>query len=159
MAMRNKLAEKETMQTSDGPVVQFRFANGGRLTCDPRSLPASIIEPLIIFAIREKVGNSYAGAESIGEAEEAARDMWDALCRGEYGVKSRGGLLASALAAVTGQSLDDCIDVIAKLDDKQKAKLKRDPRIAKAILKLQEARIGEATSDLDFDAMFDKSGE
>lgn len=139
---------KVATKSIDGMVLTVTFSNGKTLICNGQLLDESIWARLAIHGLSQKVGDSYASAESIDEACAAAADTWDGLLKGEWATRSGGGILAEALAKVTGKDLAECIAAIKKLDDKSKRKLAKDARILSAIAEIQKNRAGESAGDL-----------
>ena len=101
-----------------------------------------------MHGLSQKVGDSYASAESVTEAAESARAQWDGLLGGEWATRSGGGILAEALSRATGKELAECVDAVRRLDDKQKRKLSGDARILTAIAEIRKERAGGSTIDL-----------
>lgn len=139
---------KVATKAIDGMTLTVTFTNGQSLICDGKALDESIWARLAMHGLSQKVGDSYASAESVDEAFAAAQATWDGLLSGDWATRSGGGILAEALAKVTGKDLVECIAAIRKLDDKSKRKLAKDARILSAIAEIQKARAGESAGDL-----------
>lgn len=154
--MAIKMAKKEKL--SNG--VAFTFANGSSLTCVMDELPEDMIRQLAVHGIAQKVGDSYASAETVAIAEENARLTWANLQRGEFNTRAQagGGLTVEALARIKGMGLEDAQEVWAQMDEEQRETLKKNQRVKamveiirgeRAAKKLDEA--GDENLGLDFE--------
>lgn len=74
------IAKKTTVEQNDKPVgVQFDFANGQKLVVLLKDLTPDILTAAAAHGISQKVGDSYAGAESVEEAYKSAAAVAGAL--------------------------------------------------------------------------------
>ena len=137
--------------SADG--VQFVFVNGTKLDCNVGDLPQEMIERLAVHGIAQKVGDSYASAESVEEALGNAKSVWENLKAGQWATKAaRGGKYVEALHRVTGKPYEDCLEAWQGMTDKQKADLRKHPGIKKAIADIEvenAARLAEQTEGED----------
>lgn len=96
-----------------------------------RELPP-VVSRLLVHAISQKVGDSYAGAgeaeSPLAYAKDAIAETIKQLIAGDWRVTQPGGirvsLLARALARATGRTVEECqgvLDVKSELDDDGKA--------------------------------------
>jgi hypothetical protein len=144
-----------------------------------RALPG-IVQRLIVHAISQKVGDSYAGAgdaeSPLAFAKQAIAETIKQLIDGDWRVTQPGGirvsLLARALARATGQTVEaaqGAIDVHSQLDDEGKPSeagkaflknLRAQPAIkaATAAIKLEDAAAAEAKLKAQAAAGGDSSG-
>lgn len=139
---------KVATKSIDGLVLTIRFENGAELRCDSNQLSEETKTRLMMHGLSQKVGDSYASSESLGEAVANAEGQWENLRNGEWAARSGGGILAEALARVTGKDLAECIAAVRKLDDKNKKALMKDARILTAIAQIHAERAKDAGSDL-----------
>lgn len=124
---------------ADAPAgVQFVAADGavlGAITLEQLGIEAGLLPPiverLVVHAISQKVGDSYAGA---ADAENPTQYIKDAiaetieqLLKGEWRVTTPGGirvsLLARALARATGKTVEEAqavVDHFSELNDEGK---------------------------------------
>lgn len=117
-----KIASKKMLDDS----VRFEFINGEMLDCALVDIPQEIVHKLALHGLSQKVGDSYAGAESVETAKANATAVWNNLTSGLWAAKvSRGSKLAEALHRITGQPLDVCIAKVAQLSDDQKKQLNK----------------------------------
>lgn len=134
--------------------VRFAFVDGEALTCDLDSLPDHIVKRLALHGLSQKVGDSYASAESVHEAQVAARGVWDNLRGGVWAVKaSRGGKMVEALARATGKPVDECLAAYQAMDKNAVAALRKHPDIKRALAEIDLERAkAQASAPTDADA-------
>ncbi len=142
--------------------VRFEFADGECIQCNLDDLKsADIISELALHGISQKVGDAYAGAESITEARGLAQAVWNNLVNGLFNVKTaRGGKIVEALHRVTGQPLNICLEKWQGMDDAAKKGLKAHAAIKGAIAEIdaeKAQRLAEAAGDsgTDLGGLFD----
>lgn len=143
--------------------VQFDFIGGDTIGIDISQLNDETIKSAILHGLSQKIGDSYAGAESIVEATAAAEAVIRNLVAGQWNAKaSRGGNIIEALHRVTKQPVEECQDVWAKMDDAKKAELRKHVGIKAALAeiameqaaaKLEAA--GHADEGADLGGLFD----
>lgn len=122
--------------------VRFEFADGEFLQCTlDKIVSADVMGRLALHGISQKVGDSYAGAESVKEARLLAEGVWRNLVSGLWVVKAtRGGKIVEALHRVTGQPIDVCLDKFAGMDEAAKKNLRKHPAIKKALAEIEAER-------------------
>ena len=126
--------------------VQFDFVNGETIKATIDSLPDAIVKRLAVHGLSQKVGDSYASAETIEEAISSAKAVLNNLTQNVWATKSvRGGKIVEALVAFSKKPYDECLAVYSQMTDKQKADLRKHPSI-KAELAQIEARRAEAAA-------------
>ena len=131
-----KVAKKSTGETS----VTFGFVNGKKLVCDISELSDDIIKRLAVHGLSQKVGDSYAGAESVDQAVANATETWNNLVSDLWAVgRQTGGKLAQALATIAGVTLEEAIKTLAEMDDEKKKELRKHPKIKAEIAKMDLA--------------------
>lgn len=143
MARFEKASKSYNEETGD---VRFEFANGNSLTINVSEVIDSIKNQVIAHGLLQKIGDSYAGAESVEEAYESAAETLEMVKKGEWraartGVGLGSGDLAKALAVVTSKTEDECRAVIAGLDADQKKGLRKHPAIGAELAKMQAAKL------------------
>jgi hypothetical protein len=136
-----------------GDVLVVSFSDGAVLECDSAKLSESIRHRLMLHGLSQKVGDSYASADSIAEARANAETIWTGLERAEWGTRIAGGSLAEALARATGKPVLDCIRVLGGMDDKQKRDLRKHPGVLKALAEI-EAERAEGSNAESLDKLF-----
>lgn len=126
--------------------VTFAFVNGETVTANIEDLPEDMVKRLAIHGLSQKVGDSYASAETIEEAISSANAVLNNLASNVWATKSvRGGKIVEALVAFSGKPYEECLTVYAKMDDKAKAVLRKHPSIKMELAKI-EAKRAEATA-------------
>lgn len=162
MARFEKATKSYNEETGD---VRFEFANGNTLTINVNAVPEAIRNHALAHGLLQKIGDSYAGAESVEEAFEAANDTLDTIKGGEWkaaraGVGAGGGDLIKALAAATGRTEDECKVVIANADADLRKQIRKQPQVAAELAKIQAAKllakaakVSDDTSGVDLAAL------
>lgn len=163
---RPKIATREydfenAQVSSTGATVSFNFADEAKteLTFDPAELPEEMRARALLFGVGTRIRNAYASVKGdVAKAIETAREEWEQLKRGNW-VERAGGddsvapstkLLAECLAEVVGKPVEACMVAVQKLDKKQRAALRRDPRIDE---KYQAKKPKKAPKQVDLTAL------
>lgn len=135
----------------NGDVVNFDFVDGETIACELHALPDDIITRLALHGLSQKVGDSYAGAESVGEARAMAQGVYDNLVAGTWAVRaSRGGKIIEAITRALGLSFDDALTKWNEKSDDEKKAIKNHPSIKVALAEIESeraAKLAEAASD------------
>lgn len=162
MARFEKASKSYNEETGE---VRFEFANGNALAIKLTDVPEAIRNHALAHGLLQKIGDSYAGAETVEEAFEAASETLDTIKNGDWkaaraGVGAGGGDLIKALMAVTGFGEEQCKKVVADADADLRKAIRKQPQIAAELAKMQAARLlakaaksaGE-TGDVDLGAL------
>lgn len=121
-----KVATKEIV----GGKVKFNWADGEVSEFDVDSLPKEIVGRLALHGLSQKVGDSYASADTVAEAKEAAKDVWESLTNGKWSsARGTGGKIVEALARIMNQPIEVVQANYDNLDAEQKAVLAKDARV------------------------------
>lgn len=121
--------------------VRFEFADGQFLQCDAKEIAGDIMTRLVLHGISQKVGDSYAGAESIGEARLMAQAVWNNLKAGIWAAKAtRGGKIVEALHRATGQPLEACLAKWTVMEESKQKALRKHPDIKRALAEIEAER-------------------
>ena len=122
--------------------VRFEFADGEFLQCALDDITASDIrDKLALHGISQKVGDSYAGAESIQEARMAAESVWRNLTNGLWAVKAaKGGKIVEALHRATGKPFETCLEKFLLMTEEAKKGLRKHPDIKRALAEIEAER-------------------
>ena len=152
--------------STEAAALQFRFANGQEVTVDLSKFPKEIVQAAAWHGVAQKIGDSYAGSETVDEAVERAQTMLENLEGGTWvatrtAAGPRPSLLVDAIVAAkteAGQEVDP-VAIAQKLKDqpdlKKNAlqnpvikshydKIKAERAAAKAKESAKEARGAEA---------------
>src|SRR5215471_7785826 len=89
--------ERGKSWTIDAVSLEFKFAGGGTYVRSPSDYP-EVLKGLAFFGISEKLGNSYAGADTAGEAEESFLSMDEQLKAGDWLAEREAGERPSMVA-------------------------------------------------------------
>lgn len=140
-------------KSHDGTVVSFTFGDGNTLAIDTNDIPEATLLELAIHGIKQKGGDSFAGAAGDYKfAQDACKRVLDALRNGEFnaGRQSTGtgtpklGELAEALAAIQGIEQADAQQMLEALDDETKKAVRSHPQVKAKIAELRAARAAAA---------------
>lgn len=127
--------------------VRFQFADGRILDCDLRDLTEDMIFQLAKHGAAQKIGDSYAGAESIEQAYCNANEVYGNLMNGLWTTRATGGKLVEALARATGKSIDECFTKLNDMSDEEIKELKKHPAIKKALADMEVERLAKITAN------------
>lgn len=154
------MAKIASKVTGDG-FVRFEFADGEFLQCPLDDIKSNdIIGRLALHGISQKVGDSYAGAESISEARLMAESVWRNLTGGLWAVKAaKGGKIVEALHRATGKPFDVCLEKYTLMTEDAKKGLRKHPDIKRALAEIEAeraAKLADAAGDggTDLNDMF-----
>lgn len=131
--------------------VVFSFADGETITASLSGFSDDILTRLALHGLSQKMGDSYAGAESVIEARTLAQSVLDNLRNGLWAVKAtRGGKIVEAIVRATGQNFETVLTKWAGMDDKEKAAIRKHPDVKKALAEIEAeraAKLAEAATD------------
>lgn len=127
--MMAKIAKKIVKDDS----IVFEFVNGTVLEYEIADLDMDITHRLALHGLSQKLGDSYAGAETVDEAVGTVKTLWDQLLSGVWATRAaRGGIWVEALARVTGESYEDCLQAWMSYDEEKQKELKKHPQMVEA---------------------------
>jgi len=138
------MAKKASKKVTDSGI-EIAFESGEALAVNLDQLDQSIVTKLAIHGLSQKLGDSYAGAEAT-EAYDLANNVAARLLAGEWtqaregGGVSRVSMLVEALAAATGKTADEALEVVKEMSEDQKKELKKHPAIAKELATIAAER-------------------
>lgn len=145
----NKVAKK---LVEDGKVV-FAFMNGVDVVCDPKELPPAIIEELIIYGIKQKVGDKYAKCEGVTDAVLQAEHVWENLKAGIFNEKGggngNGGYVVEAMARYFSIGEKEALEAWRKKDEAERKVFKTHPDIQLIILQIKTEIAAEKLQGVD----------
>lgn len=146
MATRNAVCKK-TVDDATGKI-RFAFSDGRELVADASAIPEAVSGRLMLHGLSQKVGDSYAGAESVDEAYESARETIEQLVAGTWTTRTAGepriGLVVEALARVAGQTVEKAKAVYEKLDDDGKKAIRAHKGVKAAMDAIRAERSAKA---------------
>jgi len=167
------MAKKATKSISeDGMTLTFTFHEEGvePLSVDISELSDSIRDRLAMHGLSAKMGDSYAGVESVEECRNSAFRVWEDLRNGEWTARvagtsgPRATQLALALIRVAANrgkelSLEQAVQALAAMPEEQKKQLRKTSEVRKAIQEIKmeqlerEAQRAEAEGEGDSSAL------
>ena len=165
--------KKATKKVSDDSVT-LNFTDETQIVAALASIPNEIKTRLCLHGLSQKLGDSYAGAESVADAFAAATRVLKDLVEGNWKTAREGGtggvrttLLAEALARVasaqTGEevTVEQAREVIEGMNDDEKKAVRNDSAIQVSIseIKLERAQADAAEKPSDIKSLFAASGE
>lgn len=159
-----KIATKKIIIEVDRAYVRFDFADGKTIEVNLDSFSDTMQRHFSLHGIAQKLGDSYANAESFAQAFNRFETLLAQLRQGIWNIgrQSSGGIWVEALQRATGSSFDDCLAKWDSLTKTAKADLKKHPKVRAAHAEITAERakaeldaIGEdaAADDFDLDAI------
>ena len=141
-----KLVEK-IADVEAGSVV-FKFEDGTETAFDVSRVSDAVRARLALHGASQKIGDSYAGAgddeiaDPLAYAKERVADTIAQLYAGDWRTVSTGtgGILAEAMAAVSGKSREECAEALAGMSDDEKKDLRKKKKIAAALGRIKLSR-------------------
>lgn len=145
------MAKKATKSISeDGNVLSFVFAEEGvdDLVATITELSEDIISRLAMHGLSAKMGDSYAGADTVSDARESAAKVLEELSAGNWTTRVAGAggprvtQLAEALVRVAGArgkelTLEQAVEALGGMPDEQKKGLRKSPEIKQALAEIK----------------------
>lgn len=138
--------------TVDAVSLAFRFKNGSEVVVDFGKLPKEIIQAAAKHGVAQKIGDTYAGAETVDEAVERAEAMLESLMTGTWisGRQATGPRIGTLLDAIVaakaaaGQEADrNAIEAKLKGDEALRKNALKNPAIKAEYDRIQAARAAE----------------
>lgn len=135
----------------DGRGIDFNFINGHVLEVIVDDMPQDIKSHLMLHGASQKVGDSFAGAETVEECIEAATAVFEQLRAGQWkaqrestgGSAPRSSQLVEALVAITGKSAADINAMLdSKTEDERKA-IRKHPQVAAQLAAIAAQRAAD----------------
>ena len=142
---------KKAEKTIDGDVITIKFLETNEeLAVNINDIPAEVISRLAMHGLSQKLGDSYAGAET-GEAFGRATGVASDLKDGNWSTRvaasgPRTTQLAEALAAATGKTLEEAAAKLETLDDDAKKGLRAHPQIKVELANIKAKKAQEAAA-------------
>jgi hypothetical protein len=138
--MRKQIARKVLDLANEAVVI--RFTDGREVSLNLSDINQELRTYAALHGLNQKLGDSYAGAESIDEAFSNASDVAQSLREGEWNRKGGygGGDLAQAISNLTGKDLAEVIEVLGKMNDEARKAIRKRKDVAAEIAKIQAER-------------------
>ena len=138
-----KVATK-TVNEEKGLVV-FDFTNNESIKAALKGLPPETVTRLALHGLSQKMGDSYASAESVEAAVLSATNTYAQLKKGVWtaGRSSSGGQIVDALARATGKKVEECRTVISGMDEDAIKELRKHPQVKAALAAIRSEREAE----------------
>lgn len=144
--MAIKVCEKKV----ENGAVTFKFAHGPEYTVKPDQFSAEIVTDLTLHGLSQKLGDAYADSKGNPRvAEEYFLEVLEQLGNGEWAAKRGEGAprvsdLAQAYARVKSVDMEAAIAKVKSWDNAMKAKVRKIPEIAQALITIQQERLAAA---------------
>lgn len=151
--MATKIASKAKV----GSAVEFTFSdkNGTKLVCNTAELSKEMLLELALHGIAQKVGDSYASAESVQDALDNAKRVWDNLKAGNFNSRSSGvgSILVEAIARIKKIAADEAQKLLEAMDE-EKLEVLRKKEAVKAMVTIirgerAAAKLSGSSDDLE----------
>jgi hypothetical protein len=143
--------------------LNFVFADGSELTIYADSLAADIRHEAMMHGLKQKIGDAAAisrnpetgRSATLSDKRAAMRAVverlqagaWNAE-RGEGGSPAGGLLFAALVRMYAGKKSDEALrEFLAGKDDKQKAALRKNPRVAEIIEQIKAERAADGDGE------------
>lgn len=118
-------------------------------------LSEAMVRRLALHGIAQKVGDEASGVDDPADISENFAEMIIRLKGGDWGAdrsgggsrESGGGVLARALVRVTGQTIEAVRATLATLTPAQKAKLRSNAKVAKAVAEIKAENASPGTGE------------
>jgi hypothetical protein len=157
MARNAQIAAAVLNNTAGRPcALHITFAHGKELTVKASDLTNEVMEYAIFHGLKQKLVDAAAigrnpetgRSATITDKYEAVKAVYDRLIagrwnaeRGEGGAPAGGLLFAALVRMYAGKKSDEAIrEFLAGKDDKQKAALRKNPRVAEIIEQIKAER-------------------
>lgn len=146
-----KIASKKV----DGNKVVFTWADGKAFEADVTKLSKEIVHRLALHGLSQKLGDSYASAESLAEAKENLSDVWDTLAEGKWtSTRSGGNIIVEALSRIMKISVEQAQENYDELDQEQKATIAKDQRVKYTVSVIKSERLQAKLANMKTDVEF-----
>lgn len=160
--MKNSTKTQSAITTSvEHTALLLTFADGRQLLLDAGRLSSEIKEAAMMHGLKQKLVDAAAisrdpttgRAATIDTKYEAVREVFDRITgenpqwnKTREGGGATGGLLLQALVRMYAgkQTKERIVDYLAGLDDKQKAALRKNSRVATIIEEIRAERGGDS---------------
>lgn len=139
----NADGEESRSSSPDAVALLFKFTNGSEIRVERDKLPENITAALVLHGAAQKIGDSYAGAESITDAVDKATAMHERLVAGDW-----------TSGKTAGPRIQHLVDAIVAA--KQAADQEVDPEAVAEKLKADENLRKNALNNPAIRAMYDK---
>lgn len=141
-----KVKKQSFIDSNSGDLVtKFVFRNGAVRT-HVTAADDAMVARLALHGADQKFGDEFAGLDDVEDCIQAFEEMSARIARGEWSEKRSSdglagtSLLARALVAVTGKTIEEVKTRLGALDAKTKAAMAKQPKIAQAIAEIKAAR-------------------
>lgn len=141
----------------DGKLI-ITFADGETHTIRPDDFNEEIQAHAQLHGYKQKLGDSWANhGESLKDAKAEFMAVLESLKAGDWNRKGGGdgGMVPEALAAVTGESLEDCIAKWQDADDDKKAKIRKHPQVAAKLAAMKAEKAARKAANADAPSLDD----
>jgi len=140
----------------DNSGVDFNFSDGSVIAIELSSLSEEMVVNLVLHGISQKVGDSYAGCETVEEAYTKANDLTTRLLEGDWkSVRASGGgkakktmLLEAFCMAQPDRTEEECIEVLEGMDDDDKSALSQHDVIKANMASIRAQRAADKAKKL-----------
>jgi len=138
---KSKIAKK--VVDLENNQVTFLFSDQNKVIADLGYFDETMIYRLALHGLAQKLGDSYAGVESVDEAKLNVTDLLAQLQSGVWAAKSsRGGIWVESIARALKITFEEALEKWEGLDEENQKKVKNHPdvKVAKAQIELERAQ-------------------
>lgn len=143
----------------DGTGIDFTFINGHVLQVNLNDIPEEIRESLILHGLSQKIGDSYAGADTVEDCITSASDVYEQLKAGQWksvrestGGAPKSNQLVEAIMAITGRTSEEVNKMLDSKSDEERKAIRKDPRVAAQLAIISAQRAQERANKAQADA-------
>ena len=123
----------------------WKFAHGGTAELNIEDLSEEVIKAAALHGLKQTISDAYAGEKNSELAQALAEARIECLLGGEWSGRAKGGSalsdLVQVLVGLTGKAEEQVKAIVAGLDDVGLKKMKKEPRVAAGLAKLQAERL------------------
>lgn len=125
--------------------VSFDFDGKGNIIADLSRIPAHIVTKLALHGLSQKMGDAYASNNGAMDAKGKAEEVYNGLLAGQWntGKSGGGGDLVEALMMVASKGREDCAAKISGMTEEERKALRKNAKIASALLTIKAKRAAE----------------
>ena len=136
--------QKAEVEVVGGEALRFAFAHGAELNVSLSSLTPEIVTQLALHGMRQKIADSYAGADTSHDAEIAAKAVANMLMEGAW-TRARslhgGDLLTAIINLTPDQTEEEVRDAYNAANDDTRKEWAKHPAIKAEVARLKLERL------------------
>lgn len=141
-------APKKAEVVSVGKVLTWTFNGGGVASIDLEKLTPEMVEAAAMHGLKQTISDAYSGEKDGKMCHALASVRIDTLLGGSWTARSTGGGtvqsdLIAAVMEIAGKTVEEVTTMVSALDDAQVKTLKKNPKVAAVMARLQAERLAK----------------